>query len=147
MIDARGNRVSTHVPLIPFSNFGRIEVAHGRVFMPLTPPTRGQDYRVRLRAHNQPGVAYQAAFAFGHTPGIPTTAGTIPLTLDGLFLASLAGGPSFANLGGVLDTIGSATLELRLRVLPVGFRLHLAAVTYDRTGIRSILGPHSFTVR
>lgn len=147
MIDPKGTVISINAPLIPFSSFERIEVAHGRVFLPLTPPTRGRDYRVRLRAHHQPGVAYQAAFAFTHLPGLPTPAGTIPLTLDPLFVASLAGGPSFGNLAGILDASGSAVLELRLRVAPAGLRLHLAAVTYDGTGIRSILGPHSFTVR
>lgn len=147
MMDTRGTMLSLRAPSVPFSSFERVEVANGRAFVPVTAPVRGRDYRVFLRAHRQPGVAYQAAFAFTHRPGIRTPAGTIPLTPDSLFAASLAGGPSFGYLSGRLDSRGAALLELRLRVLPVGQRLHLAAITYDGSGIRSILGPHSFTVR
>ncbi len=146
LIDPRGRLVSAWLPGAP-TPFSRIAIAHDRVFVPLTAPKRGGTYRVQLRARGQGGAPYQAAFAFGQRPAIPTPVGTIPLAADPLLLTSLAGGTSFRNLSGVLPAAASTVIEFDIRFSPPGTRLHLAAVTFDATGIRSILGPHSFTVR
>ena len=61
----------------------------------------------------------------------------------------MAGIPGFNNLRGKIDARGAAVLGVdipRLAELQ-GVRVHLAAVTYDAQAIRSIFGPHSFTIR
>lgn len=120
-----------------------------RPFTPLTAPVRGTTYKVGLRLRGHEGSAYQAAFALSTIPGIPVSAGTIPLTPDPMLVLSLSGLPLFRNLSGTLDAGGRATVEVDLLPIPAtkGVRLHLAAVALGGGAITAIFGPHSFTIR
>ena len=85
----------------------------------------------------------------GSFAGLATPAGTIPIRPDPLFFSSIGGAPIFRNLAGRLDAKGGTLLGLDIPNHPAlqHVRVHLAAITYDAGGIRSILGPHSFTLR
>jgi len=141
---------STRTGPRPFvRTFRRIRPAFGRVFTPLNAPVRGATHALKLRCQWEPGSDYRVAAAFHYLPGIVTPAGTIPICPDPLFFTSLAGGPLFRNFAGKLDANGGAVIGLDIPNHPglEHVRVHLAAVSFDAKGIRSILGPHSFTIR
>ena len=123
--------------------------AWGRGITAGSSPTLGTRYTLKLLSNPDVGQAYQAALSFSPRPGIPTPAGTIPLTPDPLFYLSLSGAPYFVNFAGTLGIQGDALIHVDLPNATGlrGVRMILAAVVYDTGGIRRILGPQGFTVR
>ena len=148
LVSDKGVAISVSKPASPAA-FMRIRPTFGRVFTPINAPARGSTYWILLRLQWEPGASYQAALAFDYRPGIATATGTIPIGMDPLFFLSMAGAPLFRKFQGTLDGKGGSLLGIDIPAEPVlqRTRLHLAAVTYDASGIRSILGPHSFTIR
>jgi hypothetical protein len=93
---------------------------------------------------------YQLGASTGISPGIPTSAGVIPLNPDPLLALSLLGSPSlFPGFAGKLDAQGNALAGITLPALPAlkGFVFYLAALTHDGAGrIWSISEPEVVVV-
>lgn len=110
---------------------------------------RGQPYRIDFRSPLEPKKSYRCALSFAHTPGIPTPIGVVPLAPDPLFFLSLRDPPFLQGFAGALDAHGAATLTMTTPDLSAlkGARVHLAGVVLDSTGLLSIHGPLSFSIR
>lgn len=103
----------------------------------------GSTGTVVIRRPQDFGLAYQAACAFGTTPGIPLGSRTIPLEPDGLFTWSLMTPAVFVGFSGTLDALGTAQTSLVVPPLPTlsGTPFFMAAVTFDQAapnGVRTI---------
>jgi hypothetical protein len=95
----------------------------------------GGEFALELYDPENAGRAYLAAASLASTPGFALPDGrTVPLVVDGLFYASLLGGPpTFVQFLGTLDGSGAASAAVRLPAVPelVGFACHVAALVLD----------------
>ena len=82
-------------------------------------------------------------------PGIPTPAGTIDLTPDGLFFFSIAVPSVFVNFQGVLDLQGTAIASIKIPAVPAlkGFRFFVSFVTVQSGAIKAVANTAGFTIR
>jgi len=72
-----------------------------------------------LNLHGRtPNAAYLAACSLSNSPGIPIDTRRIPLTPDGLTIASLVAPAIFVNFTGTLDGSASATAAIRIPAEP-----------------------------
>lgn len=133
----------------PGSGFLGVETGFGRDFTPRSAPERGKPYRIDFRSPLEATKDYRCALSLACTPGIPTTVGMLPLVADNLFFLSLLDPPFLQGFAGTLDANGAAILTLTTPDIAAlkDARIHLAGVVFDATGLRSIHGPLSFTIR
>jgi hypothetical protein len=106
-------------------------------------PQPGATVLFHVTVPTQAGALYQVAMAFASAPGIPVPGvGTIPLTIDALFLLSISGvAPTiFTNFTGNLDAFGEATASLNIPALGIlaGIDFSVAAVTLSGGSISFI---------
>ena len=97
------------------------------------------------------GDFYQVALSLSHTPGLPLgKVGTLHLTPDGLFFATVAGVPGlFSNFAGQLSRSGTARPTVNIPKLGalLGTRIYAGAVTFDASGITGISNCWGITIQ
>lgn len=99
---------------------------------------------VKFVMRGDPATVYQAASSLG-TRGIPLPGGVVPLSVDGLFFASIAAFPGFA---GSLDANGDGKLQVTIpnSAALVGQTFYTAFVTYGPGGFKNFSNDHQVTV-
>jgi len=113
-------------------------------------PRLGTTITLSLKGQN-PGSTFQAACSLSNAPGIPVDSRNIPLTPDGLMIASLILPTVFANFSGVLDANAAAQAQILLPQSPalVGLSFYAAFVTMSPgapSGIENISNDERFTI-
>jgi hypothetical protein len=115
------------------------------------PPAPGGSQAIVWNAPFDGGRGYLAAAALASAPGIALDCRTIPLALDPLLVLSLVDPVRFEGFQGALDFRGEANAALHVPPGPLsGVAVHLAFVVPAAgapSGVRSVSGPQSFTIR
>ncbi len=96
-------------------------------------PRVGTTFPLSIRFAGAPGKAYVAAASFASTPGIRVGGRTIPLAVDGLFVASRNLPTVFQGFSGVLDANGAAAASVAIPSVAAlrGTRVFFAAIALD----------------
>lgn len=95
---------------------------------------------VKIVGRSQGGLLYQGACSFFNT-GIPIGSGRlVPLSVDGLFFASIMTPAVFQNFQGSTGATGDFTMVLNIPNLPAlaGVTIYTSAITYSSLGIAEI---------
>lgn len=141
--------VLSTVATLPTGTLTDVVTWKSRILGGLVRPVHGQAYLVRMTVPSEAGKFYFAAASLSTLPGIPVGGNRrIPLNPDLFFFLSMQVPSIFSGFQGVLDAAGTATLTVNLPPLSqlVGFRIFLAAITYDVNGIRVITEPLGVTI-
>jgi hypothetical protein len=98
-----------------------------------------------------PGAVYQAACSLSNTPGIAIDTRRIPLTPDGLMIASFVAPAVFGNFVGVRDGAGAGMAWVNLPAAPVlvGLVFYAGFVELSPgapSGISAISNDHAVTI-
>jgi len=96
-------------------------------------------------------AVYQAACSLSNSPGIPIDTRRIPLTPDGLMIASLVLPGIFANFTGALDGNAAATAAINIPAVPqlTGLSFFAGFVELGAgapSGISAISNDHPITI-
>jgi len=113
-------------------------------------PRPGGTVTLSLRGQNG-GRTFQVACSLSNSPGIQVDSRNIPLTPDGLMIASLILPTIFANFSGVLDSNASAQAQIHLPASPplLGLSFYAAFVTLHPgapSGVENISNDERFTI-
>lgn len=121
------------------------EVFDGVLLDDVASPTPQPGAVVKFVMRGKASAAYQAACSFGTRGFVLPDGRIVPLTVDGLFFASIAAFPGF---GGLLDANGDGTLQVAIPKAAglVGLTFYTAFVNYDGTGILNISNDHQVTI-
>ncbi len=137
------------VATLPTGTLTDVVTWKSRMLGGMVRPIHGQAYLVRMTVPSEAGKFYFAAASLSTIPGIPVGGNRrIPLNPDLFFFLSMQLPAIFSGFQGQLDAGGMATLTVNIPSLLqlVGFRIFLAAITYDASGIRVITEPLGVTI-
>lgn len=146
--DVSTNTVTSVIP-IPGERPTKLAVAASRGLSGLTVPQPGTLHVMRVSFPGHAGSPYLAALSFGMGPGFNVPGGTVYLTVDALFLLSIANAGIFSGFQGLLDASGEASPTLVLPNLAglTGLRYYGVAVAVPPSGPLAVSEPAGFTIR